>query len=45
MKLGRSPGIDGMMVEFYLEFWDIIGDLLYESIDYAKSVGQFSISQ
>ena len=45
MKLGKAPGIDGMMVEFYLEFWDIVGDLLYESFNYAKSVGQFSISQ
>ena len=45
MKIGKAPGIDGMTVEFYMEFWEIIGDLLFKSIDYAQKAGHFSISQ
>ena len=28
LSLGRSPGSDGLSVEFYLRFWDILGPLL-----------------
>lgn len=30
MKKGKSPGNDGLSVEFYLHFWDIIADSLLE---------------
>lgn len=30
MKKGKSPGNDGLSVEFYLQFWDIIVDPLLE---------------
>jgi len=29
---GRSPGIDGLPVEFYRHFWDLIGPDIYEVI-------------
>lgn len=30
MKKGKSPGTDGLSVEFYVHFWDIIESLLLE---------------
>lgn len=32
MKKGKSPGMDGLPVEFYLSFWSIIETPLYEMI-------------
>ena len=32
MKKGKSPGMDGLPIEFYLSFWSIIENLLYEMI-------------
>ena len=29
LNLGRSPGSDGLSVEFYLRFWDCLGPLLH----------------
>lgn len=29
MKKGKSPGIDGLSVEFYVHFWDIIQEPLF----------------
>lgn len=28
MKLNKNPGLDGLTVEFYLQFWDDISGLL-----------------
>ena len=28
MKRNKSPGLDGISVEFYEKFWSLIGDLL-----------------
>ena len=28
MKLNKSPGNDGLSVEFYVTFWQVIGDLV-----------------
>jgi hypothetical protein len=34
MKAGKSPGIDGLQgKEFYLSFWDVLGDDLVETIN------------
>lgn len=32
LSKGRSPGIDGLPLEFYQQFWDLIGPDLYEVI-------------
>lgn len=32
LSKGKSPGIDGLPVEFYQQFWDLIGPNLYEVI-------------
>lgn len=32
MKTGKSPGNDGLPVEFYLSFWDIIEGPLFEAL-------------
>ena len=29
MKLNKSPGLDGLPIEFYITFWNEIGDLLF----------------
>ena len=31
MKNGKSPGIDGITIEFYKHFWNDIKDLLYNT--------------
>ena len=45
MKKESAPGEDGFPVPFYLSFWDIIGDLVTESLLFAWSVGKMSITQ
>ena len=29
LSLNRSPGLDGLTVEFYRHFWDLLGPLLF----------------
>ena len=41
----KSPGSDGLSPEFYLAFWDQIGPLMVDSLNYAYSIGQLSITQ
>ena len=31
MENNKSPGNDGLSREFYVKFWNIIGDILYDS--------------
>ena len=45
MKKGKSPGCDGLTVAFYLRFWPVIGDLVFDSISYAQEVGSFTTFQ
>ena len=45
MNGGKSPGNDGLSVEFYKFFWDDLKILLFESYEYSISVGFLSASQ
>ena len=45
MKLGKSPGVDGLTVAFYRQFWPVIGDLVFNSIMHAQKEGHFTIEQ
>ena len=41
----KSPGNDGLTVEFYLAFWPVFGSLLVQSLNYAFEYGELSNSQ
>ena len=41
----KSPGNDGLTVEFYLTFWPVFGSLLVQSLNYAFEYGELSNSQ
>ena len=45
MKLGKSPGVDGLTVAFYHRFWPVIGNLVFNSIMHAQKEGHFTIQQ
>ncbi len=45
MKNGKTPGTDGLSVEFYKIFWQSIKDLVFESFLYAYDIGELSIDQ
>ena len=45
MKSRKTPGSDGLPIEFYKVFWNEISDCLLETINYAYTEGKFSISQ
>ena len=45
MKPGKTPGSDGLPIEFYKVFWNEISDCLLNAINYAYIEGKFSISQ
>ena len=41
----KSPGTDGFTAEFYLRFWDGLGQIMADSFNYAFTTGNLSISQ
>ena len=41
----KSPGNDGLTVEFYIAFWDVVGDLLVDSLNCSHDYGELSNSQ
>ena len=41
----KSPDYDGLTVEFYKFFWNIVGELLAASLNYSYDVGELSNSQ
>ena len=45
MKNGKSPGSDGLSVEFFKMFWSSTKDLVFDSINYALKAGHLSIEQ
>ena len=45
MSGGKSPGNDGLTVEFYKFFWSDIKDIFYASVCYSRHVGELSSSQ
>ena len=45
MKLNKSPGSDGLPIEFYITFWENINTMLIESINSAYQNGELSASQ
>ena len=41
----KTPGNDGLTVEFYLVFWPIVGKHLIDCFNYANDQGKLSNSQ
>ena len=41
----KSPGTDGFTAEFYLRFWDGLGQVMVDSFNYAFTTGNLSIPQ
>ena len=41
----KSPGDDGLTAEFYKAFWNIVGNLMVESLNYSYDQGELSNSQ
>ena len=42
---GKSPSTDGLTAELYLSFWELLGQELVDSFNYAFEKGDMSISQ
>ena len=45
MALRKAPGCDGLPVEFYLKFWDVLGADLVEVLNFCYLLGSLSRSQ
>ena len=45
MSIGKSPGNDGLTVEFYKAFWSDLKSTLFESIKFSRLKGELSTSQ
>ena len=45
MKINKAPGLDGLSVEFYREFWPEIQDIVIRSFNDAFSEGHLSYLQ
>ena len=41
----KSPGEDGLTVQFYKTFWNTVGNLMVESLNYSYDHGELSSSQ
>ena len=40
----QTPGNDGLTIEFYLTFWDLVGECLMDALTFAQGQGQFFTS-
>ena len=45
MSIGKSPGNDGLTIEFYKIFWEHLKHPLFNSAVYSKLHGSLSVSQ
>lgn len=45
MAESKSPGTDGLLVDFYNTFWDDIGHLVVDSFNYAFDRGHMADAQ
>ena len=45
MALRKAPGCDGLPVEFYLKFWDVLGPDLVEVLNFCYLSGSLSRTQ
>ena len=45
MKKNKSPGSDGLPIEFYQKFWSKISNMVVQSLNFAYQVGHLSSSQ
>ena len=45
MKKNTSPGTDGITMNFYLTFWPLLGEMVFNSLMDAQRTGKMSISQ
>ena len=45
MKFNKSPGNDGLTVEFYNTFWPIVGGIVIDVLNEAYALGELSSSQ
>ncbi len=45
MKLNKSPGGDGIPIDFYKEYWDVVGELVLDSLNEAYDHTELSNTQ
>ncbi len=45
LQTGKSPGLDGLPPELYLEMWDLVGVLMLNSFNFAIERGTFHRDQ
>nr|XP_006817689.1 PREDICTED: uncharacterized protein LOC102803892 [Saccoglossus kowalevskii] len=45
MAWNKTPGNDGILVEFYVQFWPLVGELLTASLNFGYKLGVLSNSQ
>ena len=45
MKDNKAPGLDGIPAEFYKEFFDTVGQCMFDSLTFAYEHGELSTSQ
>jgi hypothetical protein len=43
-KKDRSPGLDGWTVEFYIEFFDLLGEDLLRVVEEVRTFGRVHVS-
>ena len=44
-KPNKSPGNDGITIEFYKQFWPQLGDIMFKCFNYSYEHGEMTVSQ